>query len=371
MRSAAFGLAAQQGCSGADEDALGSAPSASDAALPGAVPAPAAPGEHPEPASRIGSAIARSPAGDRLYVAHEDLGVLRTVALPLTKDSEISELKLPGAPAAVVAVGDRVFVTVRSPGLLMAFRADTAGLSETGRVSLPDDAWGLGLTSDDKTALVTSAWTHKVSAIDIATMTQSWSLDVGREPRGIAFKPGDKSAYVTHLVSGGLTRIDDIDTASPRVSVVALPAAPLRTPKARAELAKLAYAPVLSPEGDRLFVPRQALGADGIIPWNGMATVDTMLLADESPLAVPSKDMNIRWTGDFSRVFGENGSVFAMHEQWLTAPAPTQRRAAFLVARAAIYRKSTRTLLIADEGGDDLVELDAQSVDPSLKPLNR
>ncbi len=364
-----LGLGLVQGCAQEPpvEAALASTSSTIQALAVEEEPSPQAP-----PASRVGSAIMRSPAGDRLYVAHEDLGVLRSVELPLGPTSASTETKLPGLPAALVAVGDRVFVTVRNPGMLLAFHAENGSLTETGRVAVADDAWGLTLSSDDKTAVVTSAWSHTVTGVDLATMQQRWSLDVGREPRGIAIKHGDKTAYVTHLVSGGLTRIDGIDGSSPIGAIVPFAAAPLRTPKARADLAKLAYAPVLSPDGERLFLPRQALGADGITPWNGKATVDIMMLADESELAVPSKDMGIRWTGDFQRAFsGETGAMFNLKEMWLTAPAPTQRSPAFTVARAAIYRASSETLLVADEGSDRLVELDAQSVDPSLKPLHR
>jgi cytochrome c peroxidase len=358
------GLAAAHGCAGPPDLGSPPDPSASAAEVLADVPPTFA-----APASRVGSAVMRSPAGDRLYVAHEDLGVLRSIDLPLTDASVTREVALPGPPAALVAVDDRVFVTVRSPGMLLAFRDERGDLREIGRAPIADDAWGLALSSDDEMAIVTSAWTHTVTGVDLSSMMPRWSLDVGREPRGIAIKPGDKSVYITHIVSGGLTRIDGIDGASPTSAVVPFAAAPLRTPKARADLAKLAYAPVLSPDGERLFVPRQALGADGITPWNGKATVDVMLLADESQQAVPSKDMNIRWTGDFQRVFGADSGMFNMREMWLTAPSPSQERSAFAAARAAIYRSATDTLLIADEGNDMLVELDAQSVDPSLKPL--
>lgn len=74
-----LGLAVAQGCG--DGPALDGPASAPSAALLASSPPPVDSPAMSPPASRVGSAITRSPAGDRLYVAHEDLGVLRSVAL--------------------------------------------------------------------------------------------------------------------------------------------------------------------------------------------------------------------------------------------------------------------------------------------------
>ncbi len=66
--------------------------------------------------AREGSTIARAPAGDVLYVADEDLGVLHVVSLPLGESAKPLSLAMPGQPAQVLALADRVLVTIRSAG---------------------------------------------------------------------------------------------------------------------------------------------------------------------------------------------------------------------------------------------------------------
>ena len=198
---------------------------------------------------------------------------------------------MPGAPAQVLALGDQLLVTIRDPGMLLIFDVAEAELREEARVALPDDAWGLSLTRDAKTAIVSSAWTHRVSAVDLPSRALRWSVEVAPEPRGIAIMPDGATAYVTHLRGADITRIDAPTSAAPKVSLVMLPAARTRAPLGKRLYATLAYAPVLSPDARRLYVPRHAIGAiadawDG--PWWGAATVDVMLTADDTPL-VPKR----------------------------------------------------------------------------------
>lgn len=335
-------------------------------------------GERLAPVVFQGATIARAPNSSALYVAHEDLEMVEVVPLPIGDDAPVRAVKMPGPPAALLAMDGLVLVTVRDPGLLVALRPDdAAGMVEVARVEVPGDAWGLAITRDLKTAVVTSAWTHKVTGIDLGTMKQLWSLDVRREPRAVVVRPDDQSVYVTHLVSADLTRIDGVATTDPILKTVPFPAAPVRTPPAakpslataRSQAATLGYTATLSPDGSRLFVPRQALGATGILTWNGFATVDILLTRDDSMLAVQSKSQAVMWTGDFPRAFQDGAGMFNLNDAWITGPGWTQRHAPFAQARAAVYRASTDTLLVADEGNDTLVELEALSIDPSSKSL--
>jgi DNA-binding beta-propeller fold protein YncE/mono/diheme cytochrome c family protein len=355
-------------------DAPSAAPSSAD-------PTPAAPAKvHKKPPVREGGALVRSPSEDTLWLADEDQLVVRRIALPVDARRPFVSVKMPGPPTAVLALDDRVLVTIRGiakgdgpapaiegPGLLLVMRPDSAaGLVEVARVELPADAWGLAVTPDEKIALVTSAWTHRVSAVDIAAGKKLWSLDVPREPRGVVVMPDGKTAYVTHLVRASLSRIDAIDGEA-RVRSVPFPAAPLRTPPdpVRREAATLAYSAVLSPDGARLFVPRHALGAMGESAWNGQNTVDILLTADETPLAERASRWYVMQTKAFQKIdFG-----FSRDDPHMTGPAPAQISDAFVQPRAIVYRKKTRTLLLASEGTDKLVELDALSVDPSLGAL--
>ncbi|WP_437926561.1 hypothetical protein WMF37_47420 [Sorangium sp. So ce291] len=301
----------------------------------------------------------RAPQDDALYLADEDHAVLRRIPLPVDVSAPPVAIALPGRPAQVLALGDRVLVTIRDPGLLLVMRPDpTAGLVEAARVPLPADAWGLAITPDERTALVTSAWTGKVSAVDLATATRSWSIDVPREPRGVVVREDGAAAYITHLTSSALTRIEL--RSPPQARPIALPPSPYRAPLDAPRAASLGYAAALSPDGRRLFVARHALGAIGELSWFGAATVDVLRTGNDEPLAprrredAPTRiarDLELDITGDPER------------------EAPQSELAPFVQPRALVYRESTRTLLVASEGTDTLVELDALSVEPTLRPL--
>ncbi|WP_437594290.1 hypothetical protein [Sorangium sp. So ce1000] len=348
---------------GADAGPAGSAgPSASGAGAPAApVPPPtAAPLRAPV---REGGALARGAREDALYVADEDNGVVRVVPLPLDPGRPGAGVPAPGRPAQVLALGGRgehearVLATVRDPGLLLIFRPDpAAGLVEVGRVPLPADAWGIAVTPDEKTAIVTSAWTHKVSAVDLEAQKTRWTVDVAREPRGVAVMPDGSAAYVSHLVGADLTRIDDLGGA-PRVRRVALPASPLRAPSGERLAASLGYALSLSEDGRRLFAARHALGAMGHAAWFGAATVDVLITGRDEPLAPPHHGNLPVLRSAFAEQVITPESVVALPGAGVTPVTQP---------RAMAYRKRARTLLIAGEGDDLVLEVDATAVDPTL-----
>jgi DNA-binding beta-propeller fold protein YncE/mono/diheme cytochrome c family protein len=392
---AALGLAA---CNGASP---GTSPSPGDASAPSSsspiVAASAAQPARRPPPTREGGTLVRDANGEALFVADEDHGVIRRVPLPFDPAASVVTVALPGLPAQVLALEDRVLVTVRSEGgrpieapmlpadpsgkparrappdpkvsrapvaptgagLLLIFKRDpVAGLVETARVELPADAWGLAVTPDEKTALVSSAWTHQVSAVDLATAKRLWSIDVPREPRAIVVRPDGASAYVTHLVGGVVTRIDDL-THDPRAHRVALPPSPLRSPSGKTLDGTLAYSATMSPDGGRFFVARHALGALGEAAWFGAATVDVLVTADDSPLA-PLREAGA--PNQVAEIVGLMRKGFGIDDR----PFPRVSQAPFAEPRAMIYRKRTSTLLVASEGTNRVVELDARAIDPTM-----
>ena len=265
--------------------------------------------------------------------------------------------------AAPPAVGPDLLVpSPTGPGLLLSFRRDPdRGLVETARVELPQDAWGVAVTPDASIAVVTSAWTHKVSAVNLAAGKVLWSTNVAREPRGVVVRADGRAAYVTHLIDTDLTRIDNL-AGPPRVRVVAFPASPLRTPVGAPLAASLAYAAVLSPDGRRLFVPRHALGALGSKAWFGAATVDGLLTANDTPLA-PFRREGV---GDTREMRGAPESGYANSDPMGPGHAPSAPAALFAQPRAVAYLEKQSALLVAGEGSDSLVELDAHAVDPTM-----
>jgi hypothetical protein len=356
-------------------------PSAGAPADPPAAPSRAE--ARPPLATREGGTLARSPAGDALYLADEDHGLVRRLALPLDVAARGIELATPGQPAQVLALHDRVLVTVRSeggaapakpaadatasripasatgPGLLLAYRPDAqAGLVEEWRVALPEDAWGVAVTPDESTVLVTSAWTHQVSAVDLGSGKKRWSVDVGREPRGVVIRADGAAAYVTHVVGAGVTRIDDL-AGPPRVRTVTLHASPLREPSGKALDATNAWAATLSPDGARLFVARHAVGAMGEAAWYGAATVDVLLTGDDTPLA-PHREPGL------TRAEAPVALAVRGMQNESIAAVPRLPFTTFVVPRAVVYRRSTQTLLVASEGTNQVVELDARALDPTL-----
>ena len=338
------------GCGNKPEGTDGGAPPSPASAGPSAATsAAAAPPEVPLRAtSRAGSAVARTARGDTLILADEDHRAVRVVPLPLDPGKARSEVAMPGNPAQVLALGDgRVLVSVRDPGLLLVLRAEGGGLVETARVPVAADAWGLAITPDEKTAVVTSAWRHSVTAVDLTTAQVRWTTSVAREPRGVVVTADGATAYVSHLVGPALTRLD---MATGAARAAELPAAPLRTPAGKALAASLGYALALGE--DRLFVARHALGALGTRSWFGASTVDAMNLSDESPVA-PRRPGR----APFLRADKE------LRAEDLTLPGGAL--GAFTQPRALILRPKTGSLLVASEGNDTLVELDAMALDPT------
>ena len=316
---------------------------------------------------RAGSAIALSQSEATLWVAEEDRKALWRIGLPLAGEGAPERIDLPGPPAQVLPLHDSVIVTIRQPSMLLAL--DTDG-TELGRLPLAADAWGIAVTADAQTAVVTSAWSHQVAIVDLGTLTLRGSIAVAREPRGVVIPSGAGSpAYVTHLVGTELTRIDGIAVGAPSARRVALPPAPSRNPDPSRANASLAYGAALSPDERRLFVPRQALGV--VAQWYGAATVDVLSIPEDTPLAPPRSGAKASTVADFMPATldkNKRGALYAPTREVDRAggPVPFLKRNAFYQPRAIVYRTTTDTLLVASEGSDELVELDAGFVEPAL-----
>ncbi len=369
MRGACLWIAAMALSVGCGDEGAGSlAPTASvspsvTAATTALVDAP----KTTPPVTRDGSAIARAPDDAALYIADEDHGVVRRLALPLSATTKVETVPMPGPPAQVVALDGKVLVTIRDPGLLLILAPDEQQvLREVARVALAADAWGLAVSADEQTAIVSSAWTHRITGVSLAEAKVRWEVDVAREPRGVTVLPDGRTAYVSHLMGAALTRLEGLEGPAPKVTRVALPAARARAPYGHALEASLGYSLVSSPDGQRLYAPRHALGALSTrwATWWGVGTVDVLLTATDAPLA-PERTK----PSTFQPADGQPSALLT--QPMVSAPQmPVARSSARVVQpRAAIYRQRTRTLLVASEGNDELEELDATGVEPALLPL--
>ncbi|MGC4089000.1 MAG: c-type cytochrome [Polyangiaceae bacterium] len=309
----------------------------------------------PSQGALSGSSIARTPDDAWLLIADEDNQALRVARLPLGS-APLVDLKLPGRPAQVVTDGERVWVTLRAPSLLWTGKFAAGTVSETARLELPADAWGIALSADFKQAVVSSAWSAQVSLIDLEKNALRWSAPVSREPRGVSIGADGSTAYVTHLVGSHVTRLELNGAANSEA--LDLPAAPLRS-KGRKLAASLGYAGALSPDGRRFFAARHALGALGKNAWFGAATVDVLGLDPLAPVLAPQRGERPEYKTELAERLLSGGDT-ALIGQSLTL---------FTQPRALLYRKSTDTLLVAGEGDDRIVELDALAPDPTLAAI--
>ena len=329
---------------------------------------PAAPVKRTGPAapSREGSTLSRSPTDDALFLADEDHSCVRVAALPLGDDSPIERTEMPGRPAQVLATGAQVLVTIRGlpngkGALLIMERAGKLGLSEKARIELPSDAWGIALSPDESLAIVTSAWTSKVSIIDLDASKVLSTLDVAREPRGVTILPSGDTAFISHLVGSSVTRLEKLREASPQVSRLEVPASPSRSPKTLKLSASLGYSVVASPDGTRVYFPRHALGAVGRHTWFGTAAVDVLDAISGKPFAPVRQEPPLTLAQMFQP------SDLSQAGWWDTSDDVIEAgNGSFVQPRATVYRKSTDTLLVASEGSDSVVELDALMSDPTV-----
>jgi DNA-binding beta-propeller fold protein YncE len=380
--STAILLIAATSCHSGNDDPPRAAPSGATAVGSAAPPASAAPTASAGSATaskgvavREGNAIARAPESDALYVADEDHGVVRAIALPAEIKPKHADFKAPGAPAQVLAIGDRLLVTVRQvgqgAGALLVLERHGLDLKEASRVELPVDAWGVSVTPDDKIALVTSAWSHQLSAVDLATSKVLWSVDTAREPRGIAVLPngnaGGYRAYVSHLVGSDVTRVDFAASGAPTLKRVELPAAPLQSPANTKLSASLGYTVIAGPKGDRAYFPRIALGALGPSSWFGEGAVDVLSTDHDVPRA-PAR--SARPTAHFAGLVEKD--MDQPSGRWIDGATPAfSRSSAPTQPRAAAYRRKSDTLLVVDEGFNSLTELDALAMAPALVATRR
>ncbi|MEZ4301382.1 MAG: c-type cytochrome [Polyangiaceae bacterium] len=323
------------------------APSAAASAAPGAAPASSAAGSSAAAPSAPVSA-APSAAGSSASAAPQ---------------SPPPPKKKPGGTKP--RPFDTAVVRKSQGGLLLALRKDPEkGFTETGRLLLPPDAWGLALTPDGRRAVVSHAWSATVSVVDIdstapsaTSMKVAASFSTAREPRGVTVTNDGKTAYVSHLVGSDLTRIDALD-AAPKLAVSALPPAPHRTRGKTPLPASLGYAVVLSPDDTRLFAPRHAIGAEASDAWWGVPVVDVLDRKTGQPAVAPHDKRSP------TTVLRDDIPDPPDWHAW-AGRLPAVARA-LVQPRAALYRKKTDTLLIAGEGMDTLVELDALAPDPAL-----
>jgi DNA-binding beta-propeller fold protein YncE len=323
-----------------------------------------------EAAAARGGAVAVDHAGLVAYVADADNAALHRVDL---LSFAVTTTPLACAPEQVAIVGEgRVVVSLRGCNRVEVLAIDAAGEGAVvASAPVASEPFGLAVTPAGD-VLVTSAWGHALSAFDGATLSPRFVLDLAAEPRGVAVTADGTRAFVTHAVGDAITVVE-LGSEGPRARRLSALGGRYRNRVDAAfsagtlhPTASNAYAAVLSESGSRLFVPHLSVqnGADtvrtvpaayGGVPVEedtSVASVAVIGVRDEAVLGAP--DPRRKPASGLVRIQADSFSTFAV------APAGASSRQ----ARAAAILGDA--LYVASYGTDELVELDARSLDPAM-----
>ena len=356
------------------------------ATLLGAASAGATIAEDPAPSAPVATAPARAPLPaprggavvldrDNLvaYVADGDNQALHRVDLTT---GGVATTPLGCAPQELLLIApDRIAVSLRSCNEVRVLDIDIAGEGTTAaRASVPAEPWGLALTPRGE-LLVTSAHGRALTALDAETLAPRFSLALGREPRGVTITADGRRAFVTHAVGDALSIVDlDGGAGGERPTVRQVRALGGRY-RNRVDAAvganlqhptsSLAYVAVPNETGTRLFIPHLVVqngeGTRAIVAsgYGGVSIEqDTSAPAMAVLDVARERTLGAAEGGEVPQGFISIASSFVPTAAPAGSPA-RQARAAAVMGNA---------LLVASHGTNELVELDARSLDPAMAP---
>jgi mono/diheme cytochrome c family protein len=325
-------------------------------------------------AARGGSVVLDA---DRLvaWVADADNRAVHHVDL---RTRAVRTTELPGRPEQLVRVGDAgLAVTLRETNQVALYRIDeqdapeqAGALSLVATADVASDPYGIALSPRGE-LIVTSGWGHTVTTLAADTLERRHELDVAREPRGVVVSPDGARAYVTHQVGPAIT-IVSLDGEQP--SAYSLPAlgGKFKNRLDRATgagtlhpTASLAFSAALSPSGARLFVPhtieqngadttRSIPGAYGGVPVEEETSFASVaVLATDRGEVLGAEPMDAHPVDGLLPIAVDPSLGFAVAPE----PAPCRQARSSVIAGDA--------LLVASQGTNQLVELDARAIDPA------
>jgi hypothetical protein len=370
-----WAAAALAGCGGAAPAV--DPPRASSAPAPEVHAAQAEPAEVPRPTGcarrrpgtgavragegRQGGAVvlARMGASTIAYAADEDDDAIHTFDVGAA--AELAVTPLPGPPAQILVLADgRVAATMpRDNRVVLLEPAERAGapleiLCETATAAEP---WGLAATPDGARIVVTSAWGHTLSVLDAGSLETVLRVDLAREPRGVLVDDDGRRAFVAHLVGGRVSVVDLAGAAQPVHDVTLIPDD--AEPRGRARVRDPGdHAVSGHPTSQGYALARVAVqpGAPGRV----LAPVASM---DPGP---PVASLTYGGSPDTRTLTPLVAVIDPVAERVL----PRTRRVDFTTHRreCLVPRAAAATdgggILVACQGIDALVELDARSLDP-------
>jgi DNA-binding beta-propeller fold protein YncE len=308
------------------------------------------------------------------YVADSDNKALHRVDLVT---GTVVTTALGCVPADVLLLSaDRVAVAMRGCNEVRIIDIDAAGEGTTSaRMNVPVEPWGLALGAGN-VLFVTSAYGRALTALDAESLAVRFSVPLAREPRGIAVTSDGRRAFVTHAVGDAISVVD-IDGGSsgeaPRVRSVRTLGGKYRNrvdelvgAKTIHPTSSLAYAPVMNEAGTRLFVSH-------LVVQNGESTAQFIAsgyggVSIESDTSAPSVAViDVARERPLGAIEGPVPHDFInISSQAFVGSAVAPTGSSARQARAAATLGDT--LLVASQGSGELVELDAQSLDPAMAP---
>lgn len=327
-----------------------------------------------EAAARGGSVVLDA---ERLaaWVADADNRAIHHVDL---RTREVHTTELPGRPEQVARVGENgLAVTLRETNQVALYEIEEQEDPESegslvlrATADVASDPYGIAVSPRGE-ILVTSAWGHTVTSLAADTLERRFALDVGREPRGVVVSPDGARAFVTHAVGSKITVIS-LDVAQPTAYALDALGGKFKNRLDKASsagtlhpTAALAYSAVLSPGGSRLFVPHtiEQSGADTTrsIPgaYGGVPVEEETSFASVAVIATEHGEVLGAAPDGAHPVDGLLPIAVDPSLGFAVAPQPgpaRQARGVVLVGDA---------LLVASQGTNELVELDARAIDPA------
>ena len=334
------------------------------------------------PLARQGSAVALARVDERLiaFVAHRDAH--RIDLVDVRAQSAIGVMPVVGSPEQVLVLGDgRLVVTLadRAAAQVLSIRdaLDAVPVDAACLLPLPRGPSGLSSSGDDERIVVASTIDPVLSVLDARTFDEVRHVGIGRSPSAVLVIDG--RAFVSHLVGDKVTVVDLEASSGARSIDLHLFAATEQAPPTALQAerhASQAYAlvsvtlapsrassggarPLLGPTGEDHSVVGRAPRRRVIVPGVSVAPGDAhtrTIYYGPPPTAGITKEMPVAFTIDAD---GER-----MRGNQLASMGLETRARECLLPRAAAVRESTGRLYVGCRGTDELLELDAASVDP-------
>jgi cytochrome c peroxidase len=309
------------------------------------------------------------------WVADSDNRALHHVDL---RTRRVHTTELPGRPEQLARVGESgLAVTLRETNQVALYEIvdqddgeDGGAIELRATADVASDPYGIAVSPRGE-ILVTSGWGRAVTSLAADTLAQRFVIDVAREPRGVVVSPDGARAFVTHAVGDAITVVD-LDSEPPGAYALAGLGGKFKNRLDKASgagtlhpTAALAFAAVLSPSGSRLFVPHviEQNGADTTrsIPgaYGGVPVEEETSFASVAVFATDRGEVLGAAPQDAHPVDGLLPIAVDSSVGFAVAPTSAPSRQARAVALAG------DALLVASQGTNQLVELDARAIDPA------